>query len=512
MTLPVGLQVNPAAAAGLQACSETEVGFQSLEADGRATFSEAEADCPPASKLGSVQITTPLLAEPLEGAVYQAAQGANPFGSLLALYVVAQAPKAGVRVKLAGDVSVNAATGQLTASFQQTPQLPFEEFAVRFFGGNGAALATTGCGSSTTGDLNRTVVEHARRRSVLRISGDLRCGRQAVPKPAAVCPTFQAGTSDNQAAASSPFTLTLSRSDGEQAFGAVTDDSCRLDCWGCSPRFHYVAKRQAQAGGCPASSQIGHVTVQAGRQRTGHAAEAGKPQDAVYLTGPYDGAPFGLSIVVPAEAGPFNLDEGGRPVIVRAAIRVDPDTAQVSVESGPIPSRLQGIPLDVKTIAVAIDREGFMLNPTNCGAMAITGTLTSAQGASDGVSSHFQAANCAGLSFKPSFTASTHGKASKADGAGLDVKVAYPAGAEANIRAVKVDLPDQLPSRLETLQRACLAKTFETNPAACPRESIVGIARASTPALPVALLVRRTSSRTAAQNSRTWSSCCRATA
>jgi hypothetical protein len=225
----------------------------------------------------------------------------------------------------------------------------------------------------------------------------------------------------------------------------------------------------------------------------------------------YKGAPFGLSIVVPAIAGPFDLGN----VVVRAAIYIDPHTAQVTVTTDPLPQIIDGVPTDIRTINAVIDRPGFTFNPTNCSPMAVTGTVTGVEGATAAVSSRFQVGGCAALAFKPKFTASTAGKTSKANGASLHVKLVAPhegpqvttpgnasgtgtgtsgstSGSsaqteEANIARVKVDLPKQLPSRLTTLQKACTAAVFDANPAACPAASIVASAKAITPILPVPL-------------------------
>jgi hypothetical protein len=204
----------------------------------------------------------------------------------------------------------------------------------------------------------------------------------------------------------------------------------------------------------------------------------------VFLTESYEGAPFGLSIVNPAVAGPFNLGK----VIVRAKVEVNPYTAALTITTGTIPHILDGIPLQIKHINVTIDRSNFTFNPTNCAPQSITGTVASVEGAVSPVSVPFQAVNCASLKFAPKFAVSTGAQTSKADGASLSVKLTYPTGTGyANIKAVKVDLPKQLPSRLTTLQKACVAKVFETNPAGCPKESIVGHAKAVTPILPVPL-------------------------
>jgi hypothetical protein len=138
-----------------------------------------------------------------------------------------------------------------------------------------------------------------------------------------------------------------------------------------------------------------------------------------------------------------------------------------------------------------------MINPTSCERMSLAATVSGA-GANPShlsdqpatVTSPFQLANCQNLQFKPSFQVSTSGKTSKADGASLNVRLAYPnapQGTQANIHQVKVELPVQLPSRLTTLQKACTAAQFHTNPAGCPAASVVGHARAITPILPVPL-------------------------
>jgi hypothetical protein len=196
--------------------------------------------------------------------------------------------------------------------------------------------------------------------------------------------------------------------------------------------------------------------------------------------------------VVPAKAGPYTLTgtNGTGSVVVRSTINIDPTTSALTVTSDPLPTILDGIPLQLKIVNVTIDRPGFTFNPTSCDKLQITGTLSSSEGMSEAVSSPFQVTNCEALKFKPKFTVSTSGKTSRANGASLDAKVIYPAGSQgtqANIAKVKVDLPKQLPSRLTTLQKACPAATFASNPASCPAGSVIGIVKAITPILPVML-------------------------
>jgi hypothetical protein len=495
VTLPEGVSLNPAAADGLQACSQEQIGLESAEA----------SSCPEASKIATVKIKTPLLSEPLEGAAYLAAQNANPFGSLVAMYLYAEAPTAGVRVKAAGEVLENPVTGQLTAHFegdpvfegdprfaaepeaQSLPELPFEDVELHFFGGDRAPLGTPAlCGAYTTTGTFTPWSGNPTTESSSEFNITSGPNGSACANPLPFAPTLAAGTTSIQAGGFSPFTTTFSREDGQQDLQAIQLHMPP----GLSGTLTGVAlcgEAQADAGTCGQESLIGHTTVSVGLGGDPFSVTGGQ----VFLTGPYKGAPFGLSIVNPAKAGPFDLGT----VVVRAKIEVDPYTAALTITTDPsgphsIPHILDGIPLQIKHVNVNIDRPGFTFNPTSCNKSAITGTLSSSEGASAALSIPFQVTNCAALLFKPKFAASTSGKTSKANGASLSVKLTYPSpsqGTEANIAKVKVDLPKQLPSRLTTLQKACLAKVFEANPANCPVESVVGHAKAITPILPVPL-------------------------
>jgi hypothetical protein len=203
----------------------------------------------------------------------------------------------------------------------------------------------------------------------------------------------------------------------------------------------------------------------------------------VFLTGPYRRAPFGLSIAIPAKAGPFNLGT----VVVRSAITIDPVTSALTVTSDPLPQILDGVPLRVQSVNVTVDRPAFMFNPTNCTGKQVTGTLASAQGTVSQVASPFAASGCKNLPFKPKFTATTKARTSKANGASLSVKVGSTPG-QANIAKVDVQLPKALPARLTTLQKACTEAQFAANPAGCPAASVIGVAKAITPVLNVPLV------------------------
>jgi hypothetical protein len=487
VALPAGVVLNPAASDGLQACSILQIALESPE----------PSACPDASKVGTVEVHTPLLPNNLVGSAYLGAQEANPFGSLVALYVFVEDPISGSRVKLAGEVVPDPVTGQLISTFKNTPQLPFEDFKLHFFGGNRAPLATPAvCGAyTTTASIAPWSGNPANESSS---TFDIVSGPNGSPcrNPLLFAPSLTAGTTSIQAGGFSPFTMTMSREDGQQSLQAI-QLKMPAGLSGLLSGVELCPEPQADQGLCGPNSLIGETTVSVGVGGDPFSVKGGK----VYITGPYEGAPFGLSIVNPAKAGPFDLESTkvNHPacdcVLVRAKIEVDPRTADLTVTSdntGPfkIPTILEGIPLQIKHVNVTVNRPGFTFNPTNCTPMTVTGSLDSAEGATQALSVPFQATNCAVLGFKPDFKVSTSGKTSRANGASLTVKLAYPKapfGSQANIKSVKVDLPKQLPSRLTTLQKACTAAQFEANPAGCPSASMVGHATAITPLVPVRL-------------------------
>ncbi len=476
VAMPAGMTVDSSSANGLEACSESQIGWKGGTLS---NFTEAAPACPEASKVGTVEVTTPLLEKPVVGSVFLAAQNENPFNALLAAYIVIDDPATGTIVKVPGRLETNPETGQITGRFDENPQLPFNEFKLRFFGGSRGELATPqSCGTFTTAsslipwsseETNGHHTQEATPSSSFPISSNCALGFN---------PSFGAGTTNNQADAFTPFTLTVARQDGEQHLTGLTVTT--------PPGLLAVLKSvvqcpepQASQGTCGPSSLIGEATVTSGVGPEPYLVKGGR----VYLTGPYNDGPFGLSIVVPAVAGPFNLGN----VVTRSSIRINPVTAQVTVVSDPLPLMVNsveglqsGIPSDIRTVNVTVNRPGFEFNPTNCQPMSITATLTGAQGANVPVSSRFQAANCATLPFHPSFTAATEGKASKANGAAFIVKVAAKPG-EANIAKTDLTIPAILPSRLTTIQKACLDQVFEANPANCDEGSVIGTATVHSP-------------------------------
>jgi hypothetical protein len=506
VTLPQGVSLNPAGADGLEACSEGLIGYLPGESTppedlhftpklpgsngSSEPFEQGKNFCPDASKVGTVEIATPLLppGQHLKGSVYLASQNANPFGSLIAMYIVAEDPVSGALVKLPGEVILDQATGQISATFKNTPQLAFEDAELHFFGGDRAPLATPAhCGTYTT---NATFTPWSGTQPVTSQSSfQITTGPNGTACPGTALPfspSLTAGTVNNQAGSFSPLTVTMSREDGQQNLKSV-QLHMPAGLSGVLTGVPLCGEAQADAGTCSGASLIGETTVSVGLGGDPYSVKGGQ----VFLTGPYEGAPFGLSIVNPAVAGPFNLGK----VVVRTKLEVDPHTAAVTVtsdESGPyaIPPSIDGIPLQIKHVNVTISRPGFMFNPTNCTPAVVTGTLDSIEGASSSLSVPFQATNCAVLKFAPKFAVTTSGKTSKAKGASLNVKLTYPKalfGTQANIARVKVDLPKALPSRLTTLQKACTNAQFEANPAGCPAASIIGHAKATTPLIPVPL-------------------------
>ncbi|HEY7962354.1 MAG TPA: hypothetical protein VID29_10565 [Solirubrobacteraceae bacterium] len=455
VTLPPGVVVSPSAADGLQACSEAQV----------ALASDAPAHCPEESQIGTALVETPLLAKPLRGSLFLASQDANPFHSLLAMYLVVEG--AGVVVKLAGQTHTDPATGQLSASFLENPQVPVSAIHLHFNGGTRAPLANPrACGAATS--TAQLTPWSGGVPAVLASGYEVREGCPT----GAFAPSFEASMASAQAGAFSPFSVTFARSDMDGILGGVSVKT-PPGLLGILKGVVQCPEPQAAEGKCSPASLIGHTTVGAGPGATPFYLGG-----QVFLTGPYRGAPFGLSIVVPAIAGPFNLGD----VVVRAQIAVDPNTSQLTIVSDPLPTIIDGIPLQVRTVHVTVDRPGFTFNPTNCAPLAVQGTLGSTEGAVSQSAYHFQVANCQSLPFNAKLTPSTQAKTSRANGASLQVKLSYTAGG-ANIHSVAVTLPKQLPARLSTIQQACLAATFQSNPASCPPASLIGTATASTPIL-----------------------------
>ncbi len=483
VALPEGVAVNPGTAAGLSACQFSQ--------DGIGT--EGPPSCPASSKLGTATVATPLIGEKFEGNLYVLQSNPPNIKLLLSAYA------AGTWVKIIGDVSLNERTGQITTSFPETPQFPLESVKLSFSSGPQAALVTPPtCGTfGATSDFtpwSTPFVADARATDRFPIEA----GPDGGPCVADVSelpfkPTLTAGATSDQAGGYTSFSMLLQREDGQQRIAGLQFKTPE-GLLGKISTVTLCEEPQAAKGECPANSQIGHTVVGAGPGPFPlFIPETGKPPAPIYLTGPYEGAPYGLAIVVPVVAGPFNLGT----IVVRAKVEVDPRTSRLTITTNPVtlPTILDGVPADIRDINVVLDRPEFMFNPTSCAPMAFTGTAYSTEGGSAAISSPFQVGSCRSLKFNPNFQVSTSGKTSRADGASLTAKILYPTGAlganqassQSNIAQVKVELPKQLPARLTTLQKACLAATFDANPAGCPPDSVVGHVKVLTPVLSGAL-------------------------
>lgn len=474
--LPAGMSINPAAANGLAACSEAQIELGGPE----------PARCPAESKLGTAEVVSPLFERALPGEIFLAQQKRNKFGALLALYVVIDDRATGTVIKLPGRLDADPQSGQLTTRFEENPQLPFSNLKLKFFGGAGAALKTPeACGSYTvTGEFSSWSGGAPARTSD---SFTLVAGAGGRPcSPPGFAPTVRAGSGAPAAGQFSPFVLRLDRAEGEQRFATVTAKLpkgllaklkgvpyCSDAALGRIPTAEGTGAGEAATPSCPAASQVGVLS-------TGLGAGA-KPFFAggkVYLAGPYKGAPLSLALVVPALAGPFDLGN----VAVRAALQIDPETAQVTVVSDPIPAILHGIPVDVRSILVDINRDQFTLNPTSCDPDRVDGSASSQQGLTASFSDRFQVGGCAGLRFKPRISLTLDGSTKRAGHPALRTVVSYPkGGGYANVARASVQLPHSVFFENAHLTSICTKPQFAAGK--CPRSSIYGRAAVTTPLL-----------------------------
>jgi hypothetical protein len=484
VTLPQGVSVNPAAADGLGACSPAQIDLASA----------AEPTCPDSSKVGTVQLQSPLLPGTLTGSIFLATQNDNPFNSLLAGYIVVDDPTTGVVIKIPGKLTPDPNTGQITGVFDNNPQFPFSDLKLHFFGGNRGELATPQtCGTyTTTSELTPWSAPDSGPPATPSDSFQVTSGPNGGPcpnltDPNQFTPGFQAGTLNPQAASYSPFLLKVTRPDGQQFLKQIHLDLPP----GLVANLNGVPRcSQAQitpgVGGstnCPSGSQIGTVTVGAG---AGSSPFFLKNQP-VYLTDGYNGAPYGIAIDTHAVAGPFDLGH----VVIRSTLSVDKDDAQVHIDSDQIPDILQGIPLRIRSIAVNVDRPGFILNPTNCNPMALTGTVTG--GGADfnapgddtvkPVSTPFQVAGCGSLPFNPRLSGAILNGAQgihRSDHPNLQFNLAYTPG-DANVASVAVTLPQSMQIDQANLGNICSETELAQNQ--CAGRNTVGTASATTPLL-----------------------------
>jgi hypothetical protein len=467
ITLPEGMTLDPSAAAGLEACTPAQARINSEE------FGVA---CPAGSEVGTVSLEVPTLpAGSLTGSVYLGGPESGPItGPPYTIYVVANSVRYGVSVRVKGEVVPNPVTGQLTTVFDENPEQPFTSLAIHFNRGVLTSIANPLVCGTTEGSTSFTPVT----------------GTAAVNKGFPVSVTgcassipfsiSQATEYENTApGAHNSYTFSLTRPEGQQYLQKVTT-TLPSGLVGEIPAVTLCGEPQAAEGKCGAASKIGTVTV-----TSGSGSDPYTFPGTVYMTGPYNGAPFGLSIVVPAVAGPFNLGN----IVTRSTININPTTARVTAETT-LPTIVGGIPIRLRSLSVNVNKQGFLINPTSCSLeqeeSSVTSTLSTVQ---TGLTSPLQVEGCSAQAFKPAFTASTSGKPSKANGASLVTTITVPAS-QSNLKSVFVTLPKALPSRLTTLQKACLAAVFNANPLNCAKESPgseVGTAEVVTPVLPVVM-------------------------
>jgi hypothetical protein len=462
VSLPAGMSINPAAGDGLAACSPSQVGFQTTK----------PSACPDAAKIGTIEIDAPALERTLNGAVYQRTPEE---GELFRFWVVTD--ELGVHLKLPAEIQANPLTGQLTTVFNGVPslggnpQFPFEELRLHVFGGPRAPLATPpSCGTYLTHyeftpwSGKPPVVNDA----PMQITSG--CGKGGFS------PRLEAGTLDPTAAGFGAFTMTLTRADGE---GNPNTLAVHLP-QGLLAKLAGVElcpESGAAAGQCPAGSQIGHLAASAG---VGGAPlwipQPGKEPTAIYLAGPYKGAPYSVIARVPAQAGPFDLGV----VLTRAGIYVDPDSAEATITTDPLPQILEGVPILYRALHVEIDRPEFTLNPTDCSRKEISVTAVSTAGQVANPSAGYQAANCAKLKYAPKLRLSLKGPTRRSGHPALKAVLTQAPG-QANTAQASVILPPSEFIDQDHINNPCTRVQFAAE--ACPPLSVLGSATATTPLL-----------------------------
>jgi hypothetical protein len=485
--LSPGLVINPAGANGLGSCSEDQVGYLG-RSGGVDSYSDSPAACPNSSKIGTVEVDTPLIAHPLRGGVYVATPHQNPFDSLLAIYVGIDDPASGIVVKLAGHVEADAGIGQLTTTFDGTPQLPFSDFKLDFFGGDTAALRSPQtCGKYTT-EATLTpwsapeghAVNWSDHYSISKGPGGGNC--PSTSQGLANAPLFTAGTQSPIAGGFSPTALYLGREDGSQEWSSLNVTLppgllARLAGVPYCPEGALAAagsrtgSAEKASPSCPVASRVGTVDVGAGAGPKPYYVDGN-----VYLAGPYKGAPLSLAIVTPAVAGPYDLGT----VVVRVALQVNPVTAQVTAVSDPIPHILEGIPLDLRSISLKIDRDRFTRNPTSCERLSVAGQELSVEGLAASLLDRFQVGSCGRLKFGPRLKMTLRGGTKRGQYPALRAVLRAKAG-EAGIKRVSVALPHSEFLAQEHIATICTRAEFAAG--GCPRGSVYGHAEVWTPLL-----------------------------
>ncbi len=464
VTLPAGVSLNPSvvSALGSSPCTAAQL----------AVGTNNPVGCPAASQVGTVEIDSPLLPTPLDGAIYVGPQTNNTYE----IFLDAENATYGISVRLIGSLVADPSTGQLTATFANTPPIPFTDLKLTFDGGPQAPLASPAtCGAATTAST-LTPTSGSVASTTVSYTVDANGSGGACPSTEAFNPTMSVTTPDPGAGATDPVTIGFASGDQQQNLGSITA-TLPPGLVGEIGSVPQCDNADATAGTCSSSSpksQIGTATVSAGV-----GSSPLQLPGVVYLTGPYGGAPFGLSIVVDAtKVGPYSFGT----VVVRAAIAVDPHDAHLTITSDALPSILQGVPLRLKAVSLAMN-SGFMFNPTSCGAQTLSASIASVNGPTAPAQAVFTPTGCAQLGFSPAIVATLGGSTASSTGASLSVMVTPKLG-QGNLQSVSIALPSTISARLSTINQACVAATYQANPAGCPAASDIGSATASTPVLP----------------------------
>jgi hypothetical protein len=454
------MTINPSAATGLGACTDEQLGKGTTRPVG----------CPASSGIGSVELETPVLpAGSLKGTAYlgQPLSGDPTSGDEYRMFLVADSPRYGVSVRLVGNVVADPQTGRLTATFAGNPQVPVSLVRVALRGGDRAPLVNPpACGRATiSGRFTSWGGQSA------TATGDVTID-QGCERATSFAPGLAASVSDTRAATSPAFALAVTRPDGHQAVQRV-DVNLPPGLLAKPAGIPLCGEGQAAAGTCPEASKVGSIDVTAGAGLSPFGLGG-----RVYLTGPYAGAPYGLSIVVPAVAGPFDLGL----VVVRAAVQLDRDDAHVRVLSDPLPTILDGVPLLLRSAKVTIDRPDTMRNPTSCAPLQIGSTLTSIASLTASPTAPFAATDCNALAFSPKTKIALTGNKQLTTGKhpGVDSTVTQAPG-QANIQQVQVTLPLSLALDPDNAQTLC--EFADGLRGACPAGSVIGSATARTPLL-----------------------------
>jgi hypothetical protein len=457
-TLPRGFAISPSGVPLVSGCGPEQIALGTND----------PPTCPASSRIGTVRIETPLVDRPLEGAVVLAAPHRNPFGALLALYLLVEGP--GFYLKLPGRGELDPSTGQLTLSFTDLPQLPFTDLRLDLPGGSDALLAApSACGEyRTDAEITSwsTNTQVSRSSNTTISEGCASAGFQ---------PELYGGSIDPRAGRATPFALRLSRNDGEQNIARLraTLPAGVSASLGDIPR---CPEPGAATASCPATSRVGTALVGIGAGDTpAYIPEAGNAPSAIYLAGPYRGAPLSLLISVPAQTGPFALGT----VLVRAAVDLDPRTAQIEVVSDPLPQIIRGVPLSYRDIRLQIDRPDFIRNPTSCEPMVIAGTSTSDLGQSAPLSRRFRVGDCRALSFKPRISLALQGSPGRNGHPALRAILRARSG-EAGIGTATIELPAGELLDLRHVGGLCAR---QLPPELCPPSSRLGRARVWSPLL-----------------------------